>query len=400
MTKTLVYQMYPISWENISAMTRHLERVAELGTNYVWLSPMYPSPRYDHGYDVADFLSIDSRFGTMDDFDEFVKVAHELDMGVLMDLTLNHTSTEHAWFKTHPEFYCWSKHDRPGWWNLFDNGPAWEYNAERDSFYLHLFHKNQADLNWFPDGPEGDINRALLSKFYTIVDYWTWGKHSIDGFRLDIPQAINKDLMADELTLDDLMFGDLGARVINEVFKGSLAFLIMECFDPIAGPLIDYYSRESMINFVMNVCLKDEIDPEKISGDEALKLIRGLTKNSHFMLDLESHDSPRLPSRGVEPETGIRWMFDTGAQGVCLYQGQELGLNNPSIELLPDELMLSLDAQTMMKYDAGESLDTLRPTSRANARVPLPLDEYAKQEKDPDSYLNTTKKWLKYWRTA
>ena len=117
------------------------------------------------------------------------------------------------------------------------------------------------------------------------------------------------------------------------------------------------------------------------------------------MLELESHDSPRFPSRGdITPEGMIWSMFNSDAEGICLYQGQELGLNNPTKEQLPDARLLELDAQTAMRYIKGESLDALRPLSRANARVHLPMKEYAKQEQNPSSYLNLTKDWIHRWR--
>ena len=116
------------------------------------------------------------------------------------------------------------------------------------------------------------------------------------------------------------------------------------------------------------------------------------------MLDLESHDSPRFPSRGKTPADAIRYLFDTGAEAVCLYNGYELGLDNPTEEELTPYMMYHLDAQTAMRFDRGEDLEALRPKSRANARVPLPWDEYEKQEQDPSSYLNLTKAWIKRWK--
>ena len=118
------------------------------------------------------------------------------------------------------------------------------------------------------------------------------------------------------------------------------------------------------------------------------------------MLDFESHDSMRVPSRGVDPAEALELLFSSEADGICLYQGEELGLKNPTPIELPDSMLLELDAQASMKVERGESIDKLRLTSRANARVPLPLDEYKRQFSDPDSYYNLTKNFVDKWKTS
>lgn len=404
MAKTLVYQMYPISWEcygGLTAMTEHLHRIEQLEVDCVWISPLFPSPRYDHGYDVADYMAIDPRFGTMEDFDGFVETAHQLGMKVLMDLVLNHTSTEHEWFRNHPEFYCWEEIDRPDWHNLFDGESAWQYDEERGEYYLHLFHEKQADLNWFPDGPEGDVNQILARQFQEIIDFWTL-EHGVDGFRLDVPQAINKDLSSSSLELTDLMFGDYAVRVLNAVFDSMEdVFLIMECMDPTFGELIEYYTENTPINFAMNMLLKDEFNYETFSSIELVMLrfrdlIAQHAENPHFMLDLESHDAPRFISRGCSMRDEMRLMFNSDAKAICIYQGQELGLMNPGMDELSDEMMLGLDAQTSMRYAKGESLNDLRKLSRANARVPLYLRNY---DWTHENYaLEWVKDWVRYWK--
>lgn len=394
MAKTLVYQLYPSSWQQgLSGMTEHLYRIAPLGVDYVWLSPIYRSSGYDGGYDVSDYRSIATKYGTMANFDHFVETAHSLGIGVLMDLVLNHTSTSHKWFGAHPEYYCWSPYDRPDWHNLFNYGPAWRYVEEFDEYYLHLFHEEQADLNWFPNG---ELNHNLVQEFRDIVDFWVNG-HLVDGFRLDVPQAINKDFTRESLDFPDLIYGSQAAEVINAIFPsgGQPIFLMMECFDPTMGDIVDYYTAETQVDFVLNVLLKDEIESSELDLYDSLKY---LTRNKHFMLDLESHDSPRFPSRGISPEDEFWYMFNSRAEGVCLYQGQELGLYNPSKKELPDETMLILDVQSAMRFIKGEDVDALRPLSRANARIPLPLDKYNEQDKDPCSYLNLIKDWIARWR--
>ena len=404
MAKTLVYQLYPRSWQGLAEMEDFLYQIAKLGIDYVWLSPIYPSPMNDGGYDISNYKDIDRRYGRFYDFDHFVETAHELGIGVLMDLVLNHTSTSHKWFSHHPERYCWSKTNRPGWHNLFNGGSAWEYCEEREEYYLHLFHQTQADLNWFPDGR---LNIKLVEKFQDIVDFWSI-RHAVDGFRLDVPQAINKDFSSDTLTFEDLLSGFQGPDVVSAVFDISDAFLIIECFDPTFGQIVDHYAQKTGADFVLNVCLKDEIANGEL---KFLGLIDRQSQDPHFMLDLESHDAPRFPSRKIvvqdnnhpeeiTPADAIWYLFNSGAEGICLYQGQELGLKNPTKRELPDRMMFDLDAQAAMRYIKGESASSLRPLSRANARVPLPLEEYERQEQNPSSYLNLTKNWIERWRTG
>ena len=401
--------MYPISWEchgGLTAMTKHLHNIKPLELDYVWLSPLYPSPRYDHGYDVSDYMAIDPRFGTMDDFKKFVRTAHRMGIKVLMDLVLNHTSTEHPWFTECPEDYHWvpyqtDKDVLAGWRNLFNNESAWTYSKERGEYYLHLFHEKQADLKWFThDG----LNTELVEKFREIVDFWTV-KHRVDGFRLDVPQAINK-VPGEELTLETLIFGDRAVDVISAVFSGKRReklFLMMECLDPTFGELTQYYADNTPVNFVSNILLKDEFPNKYIRHIElVVKKFRNLiikqTQSPHFMLELESHDAPRFLSRDCcSHNTMMEFMFDTGAQAVCLYQGQELSLKNPSEEEMPDDLMLGLDAQTAMRHSAGESLKDLRPLSRANARIPLSSKELRRYH-TMDYALEWTRDWIHYWR--
>ena len=421
MAKTLIYQMYLFGFlekgafptrfyeeSPITRATKHLEQVKNLDADIVWLGPIFKSPWQDHGYDIASYRQIDSRFGDLADFQEFIRVAHEgpRPIKVIVDLVLNHTSTGYRWFDTHPEYYCWSDEDRPGWRNLFNGGSAWKYSEGEGRYFLHLFHDSQADLNWFPDGPEGGVNQALVGEFQKIVDYLVG--LGVDGFRLDIPQAINKDLSTDEFQLESALFGHQATEVINAIFNGyENLFLMMECFDPTFGEITEYYTSNTPVDFVCNVLIKDEIARGEL---RFLGLIAEQAKNPHFMLDLESHDAPRFPSREIvdehgrhlrdtTPEDAIWYLFNSGAKGICLYQGQELGLNNPSQKELPDILMMKLDTQTTMRFIMGEDLDDLRPLSRANARIPIPLDEYQKQEQNPSSYLNLTKRWIQRWRS-
>lgn len=393
MAKTLVYQMYPLSYQNIGAMIRHLLLVSRLGVDYVWLNPLYLSPRHDHGYDVSSYRAIDPRFGTMRDFEEFVRIAHSYGIGVLMDLVLNHTSTEHSWFENNPEYYCWSKAHKPGWKNLFNEGSCWQYNAKQGEYYLHLFQETQADLNWFPDGK--NINKKLVKEFDQIVSYWEG--FNIDGFRLDVPQAINKNLESDTLDLQDMFFGYKSAEVIKTVFKNhSNLFLMMECFDPSFGGLTEYYDKNTQVDFILNMLVKKTAQE---GLQELDKVIKASVKNPRFMLDLESHDSPRFPSvTGLTPKESIELLFSSDAEGICLYQGQELGMLNPTPLEMTTKQMLHMDAEMLMRFRNGEDPEELRKYSRANARAPMDDVDHVSEITDTGSLAYYTKTWIDKWR--
>ena len=219
-------------------------------------------------------------------------------------------------------------------------------------------------------------------------------EHYVDGFRLDALQATNKDLNEKKLIPKDLTYGEKAPEIIKAVFEDKDTFLIMECFDPTMGNLTEYYANVG-VDFVMNVQIKEQAEHEE---NYLIRQIANETKSEHYMLDLESHDSPRFPSRGIEPENEIWIMFNSNAKGICLYQGQELALYNPSSKDLTTEMLIDLDAETAMRVKMGEDPEDLRPNSRANARIPIPLLEYSRQEQNHNSYLNLTKRWIQLWR--
>src|SRR5690606_20772513 len=156
--KSAVYQIYPRSFMDsngdgigdLRGIIQKLDYLEDLGIDIVWLSPVYDSPNDDNGYDIRDYQKIMDDFGTMEDFDELLKQMHARGMKLMMDLVVNHTSDEHEWFSTKPEYYMWR--DKPNNWRSFFSGSAWEFNEQREQYFLHLFSKKQPDLNW--ENPE------------------------------------------------------------------------------------------------------------------------------------------------------------------------------------------------------------------------------------------------------
>lgn len=202
------YQVYPRSFADgngdgvgdFIGMTQKIPYLKDLGVDAIWLSPHYPSPNWDWGYDISDYKSIAPEFGSMDDFQEFLSAAHLAGMHVILDLVLNHTSDQHAWFqesrlsRDNPkaDWYIWHDpiiketggdiHPPNNWQSCFD-GPAWTYIADRNQFYYHYFMKQQPDLNW--------KNPKVRETMWGVVRFWL--DLGIDGFRLDAIGTIFED---------------------------------------------------------------------------------------------------------------------------------------------------------------------------------------------------------------
>lgn len=397
--KLLVYEIWAPSWPSLKEMQKQMFRAAHLGANCVWLSGLLKSPWYDHGYDVSDHCLIDPRYGEMEDFEHFIKAAHSCGIRVLIDLVINHTSTEHVWFKEKPQYYCWS--DNPtfclGWKSLFTGKSAWQYVLENHSSYLHLFHYNQADLNWYPNHGRGNLNKDLVQEYRDIVSFWE--DFGVDGFRIDAPQAINKDFSKQTLEFADMLDGRNAMGVVNAIFRqNTKSLLIAEIFDPTFGDISAKWWNETEVDYVLNVSVKDDGGKPMRSNvfDERL---RKMSKVESYMCELESHDSPRFSLENCfNKDWVILQMFSKNIKAVCLYQGQELGLGNPTKEELPDKQMLELDIQTAMRFVYGADLDELRKTSRANARIPIPEDFYKDQIRRQNSHYNFTKEAIKAWK--
>ena len=199
----IIYQIYPRSFADsnndgigdLPGITDKLDYLRELGIDAIWLSPIYPSPDVDFGYDVADYQAIDPKFGTMKDFEVMVREARKRDIHIVMDLVLNHTSDRHPWFvesrqsKDNPyhDWYIWRdpkpNGDPPNNWQAVFGGSAWEYVPELGQYYYHMFYKEQPDVNW--RNPQ--VREAMLDVFRF------WLKKGVDGFRLDVFNVYFKD---------------------------------------------------------------------------------------------------------------------------------------------------------------------------------------------------------------
>ena len=222
----VVYQIYPKSfqdtngdgWGDLAGITQHLDYLADLGVRYLWLTPVYPSPQRDNGYDVADYCAIDPRFGTMDDFDTLVREAKSRGMGLMLDMVFNHTSTEHTWFQRalagdqkYQDYYIFRDggKDAPitNWQSKF-GGPAWQYVPELGKSYLHLFDVTQADLNW--------ENPAVREELKNVLRFWK--ARGVEGFRFDVVNLISKGAFEDDATGDGRKYYTEG-RTCTNIFR-------------------------------------------------------------------------------------------------------------------------------------------------------------------------------------
>ncbi|RHF73251.1 alpha,alpha-phosphotrehalase [Fusobacterium mortiferum] len=224
----VVYQVYPKSFYDsnndgigdLNGITEKLDYIKYLGADYIWITPFFISPQRDNGYDVADYCNIDPAYGTMEDFDRLSAEAKKRGIGIMLDMVFNHTSTEHKWFKKalagekkFQDFYIFKKREKgnpPTNWASKFGGNAWEYVEELESYYLHLFDKTQADLNW--ENPE------VREEIYKVVKFWL--DKGVNGFRFDVVNLISKpEKFENDYEGDGRRFYTDGPK-IHEYLKG------------------------------------------------------------------------------------------------------------------------------------------------------------------------------------
>jgi len=361
----VIYQVYVRSFADsdgdgvgdLEGIRTRLPYLRELGVDGIWLTPFYPSPGADHGYDVSDFVDVDPRFGTLADFDALVADAHELGLRLVVDIVPNHTSSEHAWFRnassdpSHPDrarylFRPGRDGGPPNGWTSAFGGPAWTRDEQSGDWYLHLFAPEQPDLDWH--------NAAVRDEFEGILRFWL--DRGVDGFRIDVGQALFKaqdlhevqepeprphyadwhtgvnqpelhDLYRSWRSLGD---GYAGERIfVGEIVLGDQAALAS-------------YVREDELQLTFNFrFLREEWSEAGMREtiDRTLEAFGAVGAPATWVL--ENHDVTRVPTRYGGGETGLRRaraaaLLLLALPGTAfLYEGQELGLEEVD---LPDEL--------------------------------------------------------------
>ncbi|ARD76082.1 glucohydrolase [Staphylococcus xylosus] len=410
--KSVVYQIYPKSFNDttgngegdLQGIIEKLDYLQYLGVDYIWLTPVYESPMNDNGYDISDYYKINEKFGTIEDLKILVAEAHKRDLKIMMDIVINHTSTEHEWFKQayadsdseYRDYYFFKRSSDaqpPTNWESKFGGNAWKYDEKTDAYYLHLFDVTQADLNW--DNPK--VRCAL----YDIINYWI--DFGIDGFRFDVINLISKGEFKNSEKIGKEFYTD-GPRVheylheMNErTFGGKDLMTVGEMSSTTIDHCIKYTAPErqelsSVFNF--HHLKVDYVNGEKWSNakldfhklkDILMEWQQGIYEgggwNAIFWCN---HDQPRVVSRfgNDTNETLCKQSAKMLAtvlhmmQGTpYIYQGEEIGMTDPgfaSIDQYRD--IESLNAYSNMKragYDEDEILTILGQKSRDNSRTPV-----------------------------
>ena len=421
--EAVVYQIYPRSFMDsngdgigdLNGITSRLDYLKELGVDVIWLSPVYQSPNDDNGYDISDYQAIMEEFGTMEDFDRMLHGIHERGMRLVMDLVVNHTSDEHAWFvesrssKDNPyrDYYIWREGKdgkEPNNWGSCFSGSAWQYDEATDMYYLHLFSKKQPDLNW--DNPK--VRREVFS----MMDWWC--QKGIDGFRMDVISLISKKPGLPEQELaPGALYGDPGCangphvhEYLQEMNREVLSRYDLMTVGECAGVTIEEAKKyASLDGRELNMVFQFEHvelgngplgkwTDRRFPFNEFKQVMSGWQKelegkawNSLF---LGNHDQPRCVSRfgNDSPkyrETSAKMLatFLHMMQGTpYVYQGDELGMTNcPFPELKDFRDIESINAFHELteagKVSPEDMMRYLLLRSRDNARTPMQWDESA-----------------------
>jgi alpha-glucosidase len=370
------YEIYVRSFQDsngdgvgdLPGIRSRLPYLKELGVDGLWLTPFYPSPGVDHGYDVADYVDVDPQFGTLADFDALVADAHELGIRVTIDVVPNHTSKAHPWFAEKPEYYVWA--DEPNNWPSQFGGPAWTFDETRGRYYLHLFASEQPDLDWH--------NPDVEEEFERILRFWL--ERGVDGFRIDVAHGLYKDpLLRDEQgpfptttpfssdwrqAIDQPEVHPLYRkwRTLVDSYPDERMLVGEVVFsDPTR---IAKYVRPDELHLSFNFALLfEEWDAARLRAtiDRTLDALEAVTATPTWVL--ENHDVTRLVTRyGSARAARAGALLLLALPGATfLYAGQELGLEEVE---LPDEVR----QDPIFQRTNGARL------GRDGCRVPLPWE--------------------------
>lgn len=415
-SNAVIYQIYPKSFQDsnqdgigdIPGIISRLDYLAQLGIDYLWLTPIYPSPQKDNGYDISNYYEIDPVYGTMEDFKTLVFLAGKLGIKIIMDMVFNHTSTEHAWFqralsgdKKYQDYYIFrpgSNGSEPNNWQSKFGGSAWEFVPQLGLYYLHLFDKTQADLNW--DNPE--VRREL----YKIIHYWIG--LGVKGFRFDVINLISKpQFFADDPSGDGHRFYTDGPHIhqylkemhqqtfgrypdiltVGEMSSTSLRHAL-QYSDPRQGELSMLFHFHHLRTDYKND-QKWELEPLRFMELKELfaKWQTAMENNGSWdSLFWCNHDQPRIVSRFGSDSTLYREksakMLATAIQLMrgtpYIYQGEEIGMTNAyftQIAQYRDVESLNFYSLSVQKgMDPYQALKVLQARSRDNARTPMQWD--------------------------
>ncbi len=408
----VVYQIYPRSFQDLNGdgigdlpgITSRLPALKELGIGIIWLSPVYPSPNADNGYDISDYCAINPEFGTMADMDALLATAAALDIKIVLDLVINHTSDEHEWFQKsrekdsdYADYYIWrpAKPDGgpPNNWTSFFAEDCWTFDEMRGEYYLHLFAKKQPDLNY--------ANPKVLEEVKKLMRFWL--DKGVAGFRCDVITIIWKSSLADgekrlflhglehylarpemhEIlhTLHEEVLADYDCFTVGETVFATPA-MGRELTDEARGELDMIFSFEHMeTDQYLVKWLKRRFSVKRL-GAALARWQNALEWNANY---LENHDQPRSVGRFANDKK--HW--EQSAKMLCtllfslrgtpfVYQGEEIGMTNfdfTALEQLDDVESKNMDA-LLRSWHLPKWLRwrMIRKSSRDNARTPMQWD--------------------------
>lgn len=430
----VAYQIYPKSFldtngdgiGDLRGIISKLDYLKSLGIDIIWLSPIYKSPFVDQGYDISDYYAIAEEFGTMEEFDELLAEAKKRDMHIIMDLVINHCSDKHEWFQKalkdpdgeYADYFYFRKGKNgnpPSNYRSYFGGSCWEKVPGTDKYYLHMFAKEQPDLNW--------ENEKLRQKLYEMINWWL--DKGLSGFRIDAIINIKKNLdfpdfepdAEDGLAACYKMVesaegvGELLEELKNNTFKKYDAFTVGEVFNMKPEELPEFIGENGHFSTIFDFCAQCLSDGEhgwydasKIDFDKWRKTILGSqleTEKYGFKANIiENHDEPRgasrfLPKYAQNP-AGIKMLGTVSVllRGIpFIYQGQEIGMQNAKWNSIDEYDDISTKDQYKAALAAGlskeQALAACGRMSRDNARTPMQWSDEA------NAGFTTAKPWLK-----
>jgi oligo-1,6-glucosidase len=445
--RAVVYQVYPRSFQDsdgdgigdLGGVLQRLDHLADLGVDVLWLSPVYPSPQADNGYDISDYQDVDPLFGSLGQLDELIAELHRRGMRLVMDLVVNHTSDEHPWFvesrasrtSAKRDWYWW-RPPRAGFeaghpgaeptnWRSFFSGSMWQLDEASGEYYLHLFARKQPDLNW--------ENPAVRQAVYAMMRWWL--DRGVDGFRMDVINMISKDVGPDGALHDGPprpggTLGDGSASYLcgpriheflqemhREVFAGRDAVLLTvgempgvtleqaRLFtDPACGEVDMVFQFEHV--GLDHGPSKWDLRPLRIRDLKASlgRWQTGLAEAGWNSLYWDNHDQPRAVSRFGDDSpryrrdsaTCLATLLHLHRGTPYVYQGEELGMANFPFAAIGDFRDVESINQYAAAVAAGQAEDgvlrALRRMSRDNARTPVQWDA------SPSAGFTTGTPWL------
>lgn len=408
--RKVVYQIYPKSYKDTTGngigdfrgIIEKIPYLAKLGVDMVWLNPFYPSPQRDNGYDISDYMAVDPLFGDMADFEEMVRVGKEHKIDFMLDMVLNHCSTEHEWFQKalagdqyYQDFFFIQ--DQPTDWQSKFGGSAWAPFGDTGKYYLHLFDETQADLNW--------RNPNVRKELFKVVNFWR--DKGVKGFRFDVINLIGKDEVlvdcpenegkpayTDKPIVHDYL------RMMNQATFGSddRFMTVGEMSSTTMGNCVLYSSpdrQELSMTFNFHHLKVDYKDGQKWTlAPFDFEELKGLyhswgkemsDKNGWSALFWNNHDQPRALNRFVD----IQHFRNEGATMLAasihlsrgtpyIYMGEEIGMVDPDYDSMADYVDVeSINAYQMLLKEGKseqEAFQIIQAKSRDNSRIPMQWD--------------------------